>query len=188
MHSGHPNTLQALSNYLDYLDRHGFSRVYFTGVDLLKRSMNVYFSLQENGCKTKEQVRAVLRELNFAVPNDEEVIEYMLGCGSFAMTLSWDEPECKRCCFYVLTTSQDRMPAAWSTFARDATLPHESAPDGDTGNLNSCFVSCSFGHHEQDQYLKQESDWHGDYLELLHKIESFNPRSYTLPQNDEDAE
>ena len=82
---------------------------------------------------------------------------------------------CERACFYMMNASTNQLPNEWKNFALECTLPHEHGLSAADVNMNSCFVSCSFGRREEDQYLKQESDWHGDYLELLSKIENFEP-------------
>jgi len=165
----------ALATYLPFFAKHGMARVYFTGIDLQKRSMNCYFSLRESGRKSRADILEIFTDLGFAPPSDEDVLDCLLSRGSFAMTLSWDSEVCERACFYMMNASTNQLPNEWKNFALECTLPHEHGLSAADVNMNSCFVSCSFGRREEDQYLKQESDWHGDYLELLSKIENFEP-------------
>ena len=148
----------ALQNYLPFFREHNFSRVYFTGIDFCKRSMNVYFNLRENGMKSEDDVLRIFDDLGLCPPSCADVLSHLTGPGAFAMTLSWDEEHCKRVCFYMEFVSAKLVPVEWRKFYLKHVRPHESNDAcseeeraADWGQ-NSCFLSSSFGVRPEDQY------------------------------------
>merc|ERR1711959_764791 len=51
-----PGAPCALKAYLPFFKKHQFSRVFFTGCDLTKSTMNVYFSLHESHRKSEDHI------------------------------------------------------------------------------------------------------------------------------------
>jgi len=158
-----PEAPDALRAHLKFFSKHGLVRVVCTGVDMVKRSMNVYFDLQEGGKEPAEvRIRSIFTDLGFEHP-DDATLRYLTGRGAFATSLTWDSEKCERVCFY-MTPSTISMPPRIRSFMDDCSLP--SLRESNVC-CNSAFVSCSFGKASSDAYLKQESDWHGEYYRML---------------------
>mmetsp|Transcript_58549 Transcript_58549/g.106672 ORF Transcript_58549/g.106672 Transcript_58549/m.106672 type:complete len:329 (+) Transcript_58549:44-1030(+) len=174
-----PNTPRALAAYLPFFQKHGFSQIFCTGVDLEKLSMNIYFNAREGGRKDGKAVLAMFHDLGFDQPSDEAMLAYITGPGSFAMTLRWDSDSCERVCFYIVPPLQDTMPPCIRAFMDECGLPcwHKEHPEESerfaAHPMNSCFVSCSFSKQLAGMYFKQESDWQNSYHELLGRCVAF---------------
>jgi len=163
---------ESLRGNIDVCQKHHMSRVYCIGIDLTKKTLNVYFNLGEG--KSTNDILDMFRDLEFQPPSDAATLDFLSGQGAFAMTLQWNQPKCERVCFYMaFSSSMDTLPGALKSFTDDCALPHAGDGDATTGrgvHDNSCFVSISFGRTLKDQYYKLESDWRSSYLELLWKV------------------
>jgi hypothetical protein len=190
---------EAMSNYRPFFERHCFSRVFCTGIDLKKRSMNVYFNLREGGAKGVEDVHQMFSDLGFDAPGDQHILKYITGPGSFAMTFRWNSAECERICFYVVPqawndreepAASPRIPSSIASFMDDCALPHadDREREGEQNctwrhkpscihPANSCFVSCSFAKTVGSLYFKHESDWLNSYHEFLGRCVDFTRRN-----------
>lgn len=166
--AGLESSPRSLQRYLPFLKSHGFQRVFCTGVDLVKRSMNVYFDLREGG--SAPNIRKIFEDLGLAPPTDEARLAYLAGYGSFTMTLRWDAAECERVCFYI-NPILSPIPGDLAAFMDACALPHSDGANVSAQHpQNSQFVSCSYGRDASSCYLKQESDWRGSYYELLGRV------------------
>ena len=161
-----PNAPPALGAHLPFFAAHGFSRVFCCGIDLKRASMNVYFHMHEAGPKDAKDVAAMFRDLGLAQPPKDK-LEYFAGDGSFTVTMSWDRKEFERVCVYVIPLTAT-MPDDMLGFMDTCWLPNKDASA--VKHSNSCFVSCSCGKVPESNYFKQESDYHGSYLDLLGRV------------------
>lgn len=128
--------------------------------------MNVYFHMHEAGPKDAKDVAAIFRDLGLAQPPQDK-LEYFAGDGSFTVTIRWDRKEFERVCVYVMPLTAT-MPDDMLSFMETCWLPNKDASA--VKHSNSCFVSCSCGKDPESNYFKQESDYHGSYLDLLGRV------------------
>lgn len=189
----------AVAAHLPFFKKHGFNEVFCAGIDLTKQSMNIYFALYESGPKSVEDVVSIFRDFDLTPPAEAE-LKYISGPGSFTVTLRWGQIRPERICFYTIPhfsplTEELRL------FMKATSLPNfgttgakEHSAEGqrrgrDPGRHpeNSKFVSISYACSNTDlisnthgrKYFKQESDWNGNYYELLNRCGMFgqNPNS-----------
>lgn len=148
----------AVAKYRDFFQTHDFFRVFCTGVDFEKESMNIYFMFRENHGKGKNAVTAILNELKFELQS-ESIISYIAThCSAFALTFSWTKDTVERICFY----SSSEGPAAFA--AEDKRFVEQ--PLESRAELPMSFVGCSFG---GDFYTKLETDYYNSYYEFLQR-------------------
>lgn len=167
---------QTLSEIIPKISEYGLSRVYCTGVDYEKQSMNFYFLWGEGGKMTENHVRGILKSLGFPFPEDN-VIEGCVHASCFAVTINCASDKVDRVCFYIPFLWQhveyfEKEPFA--THIKEHTLPtvvEDSASDS--------FVGCSIGKDNQgnlDFYMKLESDYHNSYFYFLSQIMEFHSK------------
>ena len=99
--------------------------------------MNIYFSLQEDGCKDLESIRSLFVDLELPLPSEERLV-YHTKPGCFAMTFIWEHQNFVRACLYNLPVNP---PADLAEFMNACALPNNEArahPE------NRCAVSVSY--------------------------------------------
>eukprot|EP00930_Biecheleria_cincta_P048490 TRINITY_DN33784_c0_g1_i1.p1 TRINITY_DN33784_c0_g1~~TRINITY_DN33784_c0_g1_i1.p1 ORF type:complete len:636 (+),score=97.62 TRINITY_DN33784_c0_g1_i1:31-1938(+) len=184
----------AVRRLLHVLEKHGFHRVFCTGVDLKQSTANLYFRLHEFSRKGTAEVMLLLMDLGIEAPADAATINYITGPGTFAMTLSWNSNDCERVCFYIMPCVLPnglyssrceeasmcgllQMPDKIKAFMDECALPHCDCGLKLTAPLNSCFVSCSLEKKRTSMYFKQESDWYNSYHDFLKRLADLAAKS-----------
>lgn len=158
---------ETLPQFISIISQYGLSRVYCTGVDYEKDSINLYFLWSESGKKKKQHVISILQALGFPLPEDS-VLESSSRAGCFAATFSCVTSKLERVCFYIPylwhnTELFEKEP--FTTHLKEHVLP-TVVEDG----ASDSFVGCSIGKDGMgnlDFYMKLETDYFNSYFFFL---------------------
>jgi len=122
-------------------------------LDYYNKSVNVYFMSGAVGGFSKEQIIGILKDLDFAIP-EEEIIERCTRGVTLYFTYNWDSPNIERVCYGICADSRKDLPIHLSPVIRDfsAGVPTISLP-------HHFIYSITFA--RTGNYIKVENDYYG---------------------------
>jgi len=155
---------KAVAQFIPIISKFGLSRVYCTGVDYEKDSMNLYFLWSESGKKKKKDVIGVLKALDFPPPA-ENIIESCKKASCLAVTFRCDTDKIERVCFYIPHLWQNTEYLEKEPFTSH--IQEHILPTVVEDSASDSFVGCSIGKDSLgnlDFYMKLESDYFNSYF------------------------
>ncbi|RII13466.1 Aromatic prenyltransferase CloQ [Streptomyces sp. YIM 130001] len=98
--AGIPSVPDAVAANAGFFARYGLTDVVLMGVDLRRRTMNLYFQLPPSiaGDVDADDVRSMLSEVGVEYP-DEQMVQYATKSYRIYTTLSWDSSDIRRISF-----------------------------------------------------------------------------------------
>lgn len=120
-----PGIPDAVRTNADHLTRWGGKKFLLVAVDFLSRTMNLYTQLLAPGQLRPEDIRTILRELDFAPPSEAELTAIGEHAYTIYRTFSWTEPSVRRICFprrFSRETFPVHLDPVLERFVRDAPL------------------------------------------------------------------
>ena len=150
---------ESIKRYAAYFQKYDLTVFHLFALDYLKKTLNLYFMVKEQGKFPSEKVAGMLRDLNFKVPT-QEVLEHCSQAITIYYTFTWDSPRVERVCFGVIAPELNQIPTHLHPLIKKYV---EQAP---ILIPNRLFIyGLTFA--PTSDYIKVENDYSGSMAELM---------------------
>jgi len=166
------NAPKGLQDSVQKFSQNDLYKVFCTGVDYEKESMNIYFLWPEIRSRESGDVVKILQDLDIPLPTTQ-VIECCANASSFAATFKWSG-KIERVCFYTpyveSNAAQFQSTEPFATHIKEHPLPTTVL------GFPSSFIGCSLGNvnGKLEFYMKLEADYQKSYFSFLSKLMDYH--------------